>query len=51
MAWWSGLGLLVAFLFAGLAHVTDRSTVPSARLPVSKLRPADKAPYELDSAA
>ena len=46
IAWWSGLALLAAFLFAGLAEVTDR---PAARAPVVEL--AETARYELDSAA
>ena len=45
IAWWSGLALLAAFLFAGLAEVTDRP----ARAPVVEL--AETACYELDSAA
>jgi hypothetical protein len=54
MEWWSGLALLAAFLFAGLAEVTDRA---AARAPASSgLKPpdvglADDARYELDSAA
>jgi hypothetical protein len=45
MEWWSGLALLMAFVFAGLAEVTDRP----ARAPVVEL--AETARYELDSAA
>jgi hypothetical protein len=54
IAWSSGLALLAAFLFAGLAEVTDR---PAARAPASSglkhpdVGLADDARYELDSAA
>jgi len=58
MAWWSGLALLTAFLFAGLAEVTDRptarSSTPSGPWPWTKAqddRPAETARYELDNAA
>ena len=44
IAWWSGLALLAAFLFAGLAEVTHRP----AHAPVVEL--AETARYELDSA-
>jgi hypothetical protein len=53
MEWWSGLALLAAFLFAGLAEVTDR---PARAPATSGLEPpgvglAEPARYELDSAA
>ena len=53
MEWWSGLALLAAFLFAGLAQVTDR---PARAPTASALEPpgvglAEAPRYELDSAA
>jgi hypothetical protein len=45
IAWWSGLALLAAFLFAGLAELTDRPE----RGRVVEL--PETAPYELGSAA
>ena len=53
MEWWSGLALLAAFLFAGLAQVTDRpARAPTASgLESSGVRLAETARYELDSAA
>ena len=53
MEWWSGLALLAAFLFAGLAQVTDRPVrAPTASdLESSGVRLAEMARYELDSAA
>ena len=58
IAWWSGLALLTAFLFAGLAEVTNRPTARSSTR--SGLWPGwqartdrliGDARYELDSAA
>ena len=58
IAWWSGLALLTAFLFAGLAEVTNRPTARSSTR--SGLSPGwqargnrliDDARYGLDSAA
>ena len=54
IAWWSGLALLTAFLFAGLAEVTDRPATGSSASPASNPqgdRPAVNVRYELDSAA
>jgi len=57
MAWWSGLALLAAFLFAGLAEVTDRPTArastSSGSWPWRKARDdrLTKPQYELDNAA
>ena len=53
MEWWSGLALLAAFLFAGLAEATDRParapTASGLRAPSAGLAEAPR--YELDSAA
>ena len=53
MEWWSGLALLAAFLFAGLAQVTDRPARAPASLDLepSGVGLAEPARYELDSAA
>ena len=54
IAWWSGLALLTAFLFAGLAEVTDRPATGSAGSPASNPqddRLAVNVRYALDSAA
>ena len=58
IAWWSGLALLAAFLFAGLAEVTDRPTARSSTAsgfwPGKQARGdrlTDDVRYELDSAA
>jgi hypothetical protein len=54
IAWWSGLALLAAFLFAGLAEVTDRPATDSSGSSASNPqddRLAVNVRYELDSAA
>jgi hypothetical protein len=54
IAWWSGLALLAAFLFAGLAEMTDRPATGSSASPAANPQGDQVAVierYELDSAA